>query len=1020
MNIKTLSCSSLLALILATSAHPFTLDFSYNGIPIAGVEVIQTESDGTETIFASDIYGQVYIDVTDRSAASTLEASFKDASSKPISVQDALYILQNLVELRTLTEDQIKAADINADGKITIQDALKVLQHNVELITINQNLVFYDAMTGSLLSESQYVPDNTPIIRVIRLGDVNQSFNPESITNHAPILTGKTTLSIEENQTSIGTITASDADGDSLTYALSGSDASNFSLSSDGVLTFNSAPDYEVDQISYSLSIIVSDGQNEFTRTITVNVTDVAEDSSDPNYFLIDPVDDTEHIDGIYNAKHCFFTKEVNEEEETRWLWDAGLTDEQKVADYSESQSVTLTNGETVLAECNNDYSMGFGTNISTATSENANNLGIYGISQYLRIWDELDTRPPPQAGVWGQWIQPHAMHPYFTLQSIEGGLFSDDKVGRSKYPKYMASGQSHLYSGDSTQFGWGFYEKRVSCEYLGGIQIANKLLYPPNLLAFDEDQEEHVDDGGLFFGHGWIAMPMIGGKTRENWTTGGTDDVRDVNSGKLTWTFFVDAKNFSGPLHAYVPEFWYRRLNKFNALEILNEYWEEGESTDTEFLNKVKDYFADKISEAEFESLVKEQSWYADGVEDFDEDVGGSYIVRAKDSLAFNPVPGVAIGAERDPSIGLTYEDESGTMYLKTFLPKIPDKNNIEPFFLSGRTYGVEHYNNFIEFFNSEDIPTVNFETTSYTTAFDPSKIDGEPGPDTIAFDEEEEEDNWWKKTEIKDANGNPIPNKHSFNMSVDTMFETADRGSNVYWDWKNETDRMFNEYYKVTPSDNPEDYIFERVSEDVVPEKLKSYRYGNIERATSYMPHVKTSDDESLIASIKSDMKEIFDADLDYMDYSCRVCDESNGCDSTVYTAELDDGSKVDYRWYKFKDQPTFIQLKKEFPDIYTDEYLESLQEKIEHIHANWQDSKDFLSRPSSAQTYNVNLVEIDNELILEPPAGKEIGWVPVAISVEMPGKKWQTEVNWWDGPQSRENWDGTGSEAYRIRSW
>ena len=358
--------------------------------------------------------------------------------------------------------------------------------------------------------------------------------------------------------------------------------------------------------------------------------------------------------------------------------------------------------------------------------------------------------------------------------------------------------------------------------------------------------------------------------------------------------------------------------------------------------------------------------------------------------------------------------------MYLKTFLPKIPDKNNIEPFSLSGRTYGVEHYNNFIEFFNSEDIPTVNFETTSYTTAFDPSKIDGEPGPDTIVFDEEEEEDNWWKRTEIRDANGNPVPNKHSFNMSVDTMFETVDGGSNIYWDWKNETDRMFNEYYKVTPSDNPEDYIFERVSEDVVPEKLKSYRYGNIEQATSYMPHVKTSDDEALVASIKSDMKEIFDADLDYMDYSCRVCDESNGCDSTVYTANLDDGSKVDYRWYKFKDQPTFIQLKKEFPDIYTDEYLESLQEKIEHIHANWQDSKDFLSRPSSAQSYNVNLVEIDNGLILEPPAGKEIGWVPIAISVEMPGKKWQTEVNWWDGPLSRDNWDGTGSEAYRIRSW
>ena len=121
MNLKTLHFFSLVALFLATSAHPFTLDFTYNGIPIAGVEVIQTESDGTKTIFASDIYGQVYIDVTDRSAASTLEASFKDATSKPISVQDALYILQTLVDLRALTEDQIKAADINGDGKITIQ-----------------------------------------------------------------------------------------------------------------------------------------------------------------------------------------------------------------------------------------------------------------------------------------------------------------------------------------------------------------------------------------------------------------------------------------------------------------------------------------------------------------------------------------------------------------------------------------------------------------------------------------------------------------------------------------------------------------------------------------------------------------------------------------------------------------------------------------------------------------------------------------------------------------------------------
>ena len=129
-----------------------------------------------------------------------------ETGSDPISVQDALYILQSLVDLRTLDDDQIKAADINGDGKITIQDALKVLQHNVELTTINQSLIFYDANTGNLLSETTFNPGDTPTITVIRLGDVNESFDPSTITDHAPVLTGKTTLTMDENETDVGTM----------------------------------------------------------------------------------------------------------------------------------------------------------------------------------------------------------------------------------------------------------------------------------------------------------------------------------------------------------------------------------------------------------------------------------------------------------------------------------------------------------------------------------------------------------------------------------------------------------------------------------------------------------------------------------------------------------------------------------------------------------------------------------------------------------------------------------------------
>ena len=129
-----------LTLLLATPLHATTLSFSFGDNSIAGVRVTQTESDGTVTVYATNSNGQITLPTT--SNTYTLEASLAETGRDPISVQDALYILQSLVDLRTLDEDQIKAADINGDGKITIQDALKVLQHNVELTTINQNLIF--------------------------------------------------------------------------------------------------------------------------------------------------------------------------------------------------------------------------------------------------------------------------------------------------------------------------------------------------------------------------------------------------------------------------------------------------------------------------------------------------------------------------------------------------------------------------------------------------------------------------------------------------------------------------------------------------------------------------------------------------------------------------------------------------------------------------------------------------------------------------------------------------------------
>ena len=144
-----------LVLSLALPLNAATLSFTYDtdDKAIAGVKVTQTESDGTVTIYASNAAGEVTLSTTSNAYTLEAEASFTEKND-PISVQDALFILQHIVELRTLEGDQIKAADINDSGDITIQDALKVLQHNVELITLNQNLIFYDDNTGNLLSET--------------------------------------------------------------------------------------------------------------------------------------------------------------------------------------------------------------------------------------------------------------------------------------------------------------------------------------------------------------------------------------------------------------------------------------------------------------------------------------------------------------------------------------------------------------------------------------------------------------------------------------------------------------------------------------------------------------------------------------------------------------------------------------------------------------------------------------------------------------------------------------------------
>jgi len=95
--------------------------------------------------------------------------------------------------------------------------------------------------------------------------------NVNNLNDNDPIFTSDATFSANENQTAVGTVTGSDADGDSYTFTISGSE---LAITSAGVLTLVSAPDYET-KTSYTATVTITDGVNSLTQDITVNINDI-------------------------------------------------------------------------------------------------------------------------------------------------------------------------------------------------------------------------------------------------------------------------------------------------------------------------------------------------------------------------------------------------------------------------------------------------------------------------------------------------------------------------------------------------------------------------------------------------------------------------------------------------------------------------------------------------------------------------------------------------------------------------
>lgn len=83
----------------------------------------------------------------------------------------------------------------------------------------------------------------------------------------------------------------------------------------------------------------------------------------------------------------------------------------------------------------------------------------------------------------------------------------------------------------------------------------------------------------------------------------------------------------------------------------------------------------------------------------------------------------------------------------------------------------------------------------------------------------------------------------------------------------------------------------------------------------------------------------------------------------------ARLGDGSVVTYYWYRFADQPALLNA-----DL-TDAEREVLQKRVEMLHKKWTKDRDYLPPPTVGK-----LADLDPALVVTPPKGLEIGYVPI----------------------------------------
>ncbi|WP_338016066.1 Ig-like domain-containing protein [Meridianimarinicoccus roseus] len=254
------------------------------------------EFSGTDTFSYTVTDG----DLTD---TATVTVTVNAVNDVPVAADDSGTVNED----GSVTID-VLANDTDADGNTDIDPASVLIDDGgsgtTSLSVPGEGTWTVNTTTGAITfsPEPDYDGTVTPVgYSVADLQGARSNTAQVSVTltpqADAPVIdqADPSTVSVDENTTSVTQITATDPDtGDTQTFSLSGDDSTLFTIDGSGNLSFIDAPDFEIDTSDdgdqvYEVDVIVTDGDG-LTDTISVEAT--VQDANDAPVAADDTVQD--------------------------------------------------------------------------------------------------------------------------------------------------------------------------------------------------------------------------------------------------------------------------------------------------------------------------------------------------------------------------------------------------------------------------------------------------------------------------------------------------------------------------------------------------------------------------------------------------------------------------------------------------------------------------------------------------------------------------------------------------------